>query len=176
MPPLDHPDTPPNYNTSQSTTQSTIQPKFAHTTPTSATTHTIPNPPTRTHPIVTHPQVGIVKPNPYFHGHTSHISPIPKSPSVALSDLNRRDAMYDEYNALIKNSTLVLVPKPPNVNVVWSMWLFWHKYHVDGSLSRYKARLVANRGSQQFGVDCDDTYSPVVKPATIHTVLSLALS
>ncbi|GJT02374.1 ribonuclease H-like domain-containing protein [Tanacetum coccineum] len=177
--PSAHPDTPPYYNTSQSTTQFTTQPNFAHTTPTSATTHTIPNPPTRTHPMVTRSQVGTVKPNPHFHGHTSHTSPIsliPKSPSIALSDPNWQDAMYDEYNALIKNSTWVLVPKPPNVNVVQSMWLFRHKYHVDGSLSRYKARLVANGCSQQFGVDYDDTFSPIVKPATVRTVLSLALS
>nr|GEX27457.1 LTR Gag-Pol-polymerase 3 [Tanacetum cinerariifolium] len=40
--------------------------------------------------------------------------------------------------------------------------------------TRYKARLVANGRSQQFGVDCDDTFSPVVKPATIRTVLGLA--
>nr|GEW23484.1 hypothetical protein [Tanacetum cinerariifolium] len=57
-----------------------------------------------------------------------------------------------------------------------SMWLLRHKYHADGSLSMYKAPLVANGHSQQFGVDCDDTFSPVVKPATVHTVLSLALS
>ncbi|GJS22485.1 putative reverse transcriptase domain-containing protein [Tanacetum coccineum] len=98
------------------------------------------------------------------------------SPSVALSDPNWRNAMYDEYNALIKNSTWVLVSKPPNVNVVPSMWLFRLKYHANGSLSRYKARLVANGRSQQFGVDCDDNFSPVVKPATVRTVLSLALS
>nr|GEV35457.1 ribonuclease H-like domain-containing protein [Tanacetum cinerariifolium] len=56
------------------------------------------------------------------------------------------------------------------------MWLFQHKYHANGSLSRYKARLVANGRSQQFSVDCDDTFSPVVEPDTIHMVLSLALS
>ncbi|GKC90604.1 ribonuclease H-like domain-containing protein, partial [Tanacetum coccineum] len=89
---------------------------------------------------------------------------------------NWRDAMYDEYNALIKNSTWVLVLKPPNVNVVRSMWLFRHKYHADGSLSMYKARLVANGHSQQFGVDRDDTFSHVVKSATIRTVLSLSFS
>nr|GEU68003.1 NBS-containing resistance-like protein [Tanacetum cinerariifolium] len=84
--------------------------------------------------------------------------------------------MYDEYNALIKNSTWILVSRPPNVNVVLSMWLFRHKYHVDGSLSRYKDRLVANGSSQQFGVDCGDTFSPVIKLATIRTILSVALS
>ncbi|GJX61086.1 ribonuclease H-like domain-containing protein [Tanacetum coccineum] len=41
---------------------------------------------------------------------------------------------------------------------------------------RYKARLVTNGRSQQRGIDCDDTFSLVVKPATIRTVLSLAVS
>nr|GEW74618.1 ribonuclease H-like domain-containing protein [Tanacetum cinerariifolium] len=84
--------------------------------------------------------------------------------------------MYDEYNVLVKNDTCLLVPRPTGVNMVRSMWLFKHKFHVDGTLSRYKARLVANGSSQQLGVDFDDTFSLVVKPATIHTVLSLAVS
>ncbi|GKB67287.1 ribonuclease H-like domain-containing protein [Tanacetum coccineum] len=45
-----------------------------------------------------------------------------------------------------------------------------------GSLSRYKAHLVANARSQQQGIDCDETFSPVVKPPTICTVLCLAVS
>ncbi|GJX32641.1 ribonuclease H-like domain-containing protein [Tanacetum coccineum] len=84
--------------------------------------------------------------------------------------------MYDEYNALVKNGTWLLVPRPAGVNMVRSMWLFKHKFHADGTLSRYKARLVANGSSQQLGVDFDETFSPVVKPATIRTVLSLAVS
>ncbi|GKC74415.1 ribonuclease H-like domain-containing protein [Tanacetum coccineum] len=126
--------------------------------------------------MVTRAQVGTVKPNPRFNFHMSHISPLPKSPSIALSDPNWRAAMYNEYNALVKNSTWVLVSKPPNANVVRSMWLFRHKYHADGSLSRYKARLVANGLTEQVDIDCDDTFSPIVKPATIRIVLSLALS
>nr|GEW08608.1 hypothetical protein [Tanacetum cinerariifolium] len=69
-----------------------------------------------------------------------------------------------------------LVSRPAVVNMVRSMWLFKHNLHADGTLSRYKARLVANGSSQQLGVDFDETFSPVVKPATIRTVLSLAVS
>ncbi|GJZ40574.1 ribonuclease H-like domain-containing protein [Tanacetum coccineum] len=84
--------------------------------------------------------------------------------------------MCDEYKALVDNETWVLVPRLPNVNIVRSMWLYKNKYNADGFLSRYKARLVANGRSQQQGIDCDEIFSLVVKPATIHTVLSLAVS
>nr|GEW92955.1 NBS-containing resistance-like protein [Tanacetum cinerariifolium] len=84
--------------------------------------------------------------------------------------------MYDEYNALVKNGTWDLVPMPADVNMVRSVWLFKHKFHVDGTLSRYKARLVANDSSQQLGVDFDETFSPLVKLDTIRTVFSLLVS
>nr|GEW44043.1 reverse transcriptase domain-containing protein [Tanacetum cinerariifolium] len=56
------------------------------------------------------------------------------------------------------------------------MWLFKHKYFADGSLSRYKARLVINGTSQQIDVDYDETFSPIVKSATIRMVFSFAAS
>ncbi|GKF06016.1 ribonuclease H-like domain-containing protein [Tanacetum coccineum] len=70
----------------------------------------------------------------------------------------------------------VLVSRPTDANLVRSRWSFKHKFHADGTLSRYKARLVANGSSQQLGVDFDETFSPVVKPTTIRTVLSLVVS
>ncbi|GKE70094.1 ribonuclease H-like domain-containing protein [Tanacetum coccineum] len=107
--------------------------------------------------------------------HTSSISP-PKNPSDALTDLNWHNVMFDEYNALIKNGTWILIPRPTGVNLVRSIWLYKHKFHENETLSRYKARLVANGSSQQQGIDVDETFSLVVKPATIRTVLSLAVS
>ena len=68
------------------------------------------------------------------------------------------------------------MPRPPDVNVIWSLWIFAHKEKSDGSFERHKARLVGDGKTQQVGVDCGDTFSPMVKPATIRTVLSLALS
>ncbi|GJS29042.1 ribonuclease H-like domain-containing protein [Tanacetum coccineum] len=56
------------------------------------------------------------------------------------------------------------------------MWLFHHKYLADGTLSRYKARLVANGSTQLKRVDVDETFNLVVKPGTIRIVLSLAAS
>ncbi|GJW63982.1 reverse transcriptase domain-containing protein [Tanacetum coccineum] len=46
----------------------------------------------------------------------------------------------------------------------------------DGTLSRYKARLVANGSTQIAGIDVDETFSLVFKLGTIQTVLSLAIS
>ncbi|GJX82051.1 ribonuclease H-like domain-containing protein [Tanacetum coccineum] len=57
----------------------------------------------------------------------------------------------------------------------------WHKAMIDEynaliSNRTYKARLVANGHSQQQGIDCDETFNPVVKPTTIRTVLSLSVT
>ncbi|GJU33044.1 ribonuclease H-like domain-containing protein [Tanacetum coccineum] len=119
--------------------------------------------------MVTRFKVRIMKANPTYTLHVTTSSPIPKSHFHALQDPNWKQVMCDEYKALIDNNTWVLVPRPPNVNIISSIWLYKHKYNVDGSLNRYKARLVANGRSQQQGIDCDETFSPVVKPATIRT-------
>ena len=74
------------------------------------------------------------------------------------------------------NDTWTLVPRPPGVNLVTDKWVFRHKFKSDGSLDRYKARWVLQGFTQRPGIDYDETFSPVVKPATIRMVLTLALS
>jgi hypothetical protein len=68
------------------------------------------------------------------------------------------------------------VPRLPGSNVVTGKWIWTHKRRADGTLERYKARWVLRGCTQRFGVDYDETFSPVVKPATVRTVLSLALA
>jgi hypothetical protein len=82
--------------------------------------------------------------------------------------------MEEEYAALLANRTWDLVPCPPGTNVVTSKWLFHHKLTSDGSLDRYKARWVLWGFTQRPGVDYDETFNPVIKSATVRTVLSLA--
>jgi hypothetical protein len=82
--------------------------------------------------------------------------------------------MADEYKALMDNGTWRLIPRPLGANVVTGKWIYKHKFHSDGSLARHKARWVVQGFSKQHGVDYDETFSPVVKPATIRVVLSSA--
>ncbi|GJV45835.1 ribonuclease H-like domain-containing protein [Tanacetum coccineum] len=125
-------------------------------------------PTTNTHHMVTRAKARISKPLARMNCHATTTSPIPRSHLHALRDPNWHKAMVDEYNALISNGTWALVPRPANVNIVRSMWLFKHKFNADGSLSRYKARLVANgRMTRDWPIHQLD-----VKNAFLHGQLS----
>jgi len=104
------------------------------------------------------------------------ISPIPGNYSTTLADPKWRAAMAEEYQALVDNDTWRLVLKPPGANIVTSKWIYKHKFHSDGTLSRHKAPWVVRGFTQCHVVDYDETFSPVVKPATIRVVFSIATS
>ena len=56
---------------------------------------------------------------------TSNMSQIPKDPVSAICDLNEKNAMFDEFNALIENNTWKLVPRTKDVNVIRSIFGFF---------------------------------------------------
>jgi hypothetical protein len=94
----------------------------------------------------------------------------------ALEDKNWKHAMDLKYSALMKNKTWHLVPPQKGRNVIDCKWVYKIKRKADGSLDRYKARLVAKGFEQRHELDYKEMFSPVVKPATIRTILSLAVS
>lgn len=86
------------------------------------------------------------------------------------------DAMTKERKALIANGTWDLLPPNTNQNTVGCKWVYKIKYRSDGTIKRYKARLVAQGFLQQADIDYHETFSPVVKPVTVPLLLSLIVS
>jgi hypothetical protein len=82
--------------------------------------------------------------------------------------------MNNEFDAHIKNKTWHLVAPRAGLNVIDSKWVLKLKHNLDGSIAHYKARLVAKVFKQQYDVDYDATFSPVVKLTAIRLLLSLA--
>jgi histone deacetylase 1/2 len=94
----------------------------------------------------------------------------------AVNDPNWRVAMQDEYDALMLNKAWTLVPPNSNKNIIDCKWVYRMKRHADGTIDCYKAWLVAKGFKQRYGIDYEDTFSPVVKIATIKIVLSISVS
>ncbi|CAH9116494.1 unnamed protein product [Cuscuta europaea] len=119
---------------------------------------------------------GIFKPKTIFNLSTVVHTPDPTCFSVANKHFKWRAAMEEKFNALISNHNWDLVPFDADNNVVGSKWIYKTKYLPDGSVDRYKARLVAQGFNQQAGIDFTETFSPVVKLTTVRIVLTLAVS
>ncbi|XP_073359646.1 uncharacterized protein [Aegilops tauschii subsp. strangulata] len=115
-----------------------------------------------------------------YHGgdqiHTASGTGEPTKLDDALGDQKWKKAMDEEYTALMRNKTWHLVPNRKGKNIIDCKWVYRIKKKTDGSIDRYKARLVAKGFKQRYGIDYEDTFSPVVKAATIRLVIAIVVS
>jgi hypothetical protein len=122
------------------------------------------------------------------HGHRLHRPPDYYSPSVftataffepasyhdAILHPEWQHTMVEESVALEQTDMWDLVPCPSCVRLITCMWVYKVKTHSDGSLQRYKARLVARGFQQEQGWDYDETFAPIAHMTTIHSLLVVA--
>ena len=102
---------------------------------------------------------------------------IPKTVREALdSDYKREwlEAMHQEFRSLIKNGSWRNETPPDENQAIDSKWIFTVKPKPDGSIDRFKARLVIRGFTQRYGVDYLETFAPVAKTTSIRTILALA--
>ena len=184
------PHLPPHSNALSHTIQPTTSPQFspppapALSQPETSYSSSMPTflatPPSVSAPssrVVTRAMNNIRKPNPKYAlvTSTTDLSIEPSCFSQAQKFPEWRQAMADEFNALQRTGTWTLIPYHSSMNVLPNKWVFRIKRRADGSVERYKARLVANGFHQHEGIDYGETFSPVVNHSTIRLVIALAV-
>ena len=98
----------------------------------------------------------------------------PQTYSEAKGISEWEQAMEVEFQSLQKNHTWTLSDLPEGKKPISCKWVYKVKYKADGSLDKYKARLVARGFSQKEGIDYEETFAPTAKMSTIRLVRALA--
>ena len=84
------------------------------------------------------------------------------------------EAMKSEMESMEINNVWTLVDLPEGVKPIGCKWIFKRKRGTNGKVETYKARLVAKGYRQRYGIDYDETFSPVAMLKSIQIILALA--
>ncbi|KAJ4795629.1 Retroelement pol polyprotein-like [Rhynchospora pubera] len=84
--------------------------------------------------------------------------------------------MQTEIEALERNNTWTLEELPKGKTAIGCKWVYRVKYHSDGKVERYKARLVVLGNRQKEGVDFNETFAPVAKMVSVRTFLAVVVA
>ncbi|GJY41111.1 retrovirus-related pol polyprotein from transposon TNT 1-94 [Tanacetum coccineum] len=98
----------------------------------------------------------------------------PKKVTEALKHLGQFDAMHEELNQLYRNKVWTLVPLPKGKIAIGSKWVFKNKKDELGTVTKNKARLVAQGHSQKERINYDETFAPISRMEAIKIFLDFA--
>ncbi|GJY81814.1 zinc finger, CCHC-type containing protein [Tanacetum coccineum] len=85
-----------------------------------------------------------------------------------------KEAINDEMDSIMGNNTWVLTDLPPGCRPLGCKWIFKRKLKVDGTVEKFKARLVIQGFKQKSGIDYFDTYAHVIRISTIRLLIAMA--
>jgi hypothetical protein len=80
----------------------------------------------------------------------------------------------EEMVALDANATWELVALPRDKKAIGCKWVYKVKHNAYGSMSKYKIRLVAKGYAQTYGIDYEETYSPITKMTIVRVIIVMA--
>jgi hypothetical protein len=82
--------------------------------------------------------------------------------------------MDEEMATLDANATWELVALPKDKKAIGCKWVYKVKHNANGSMNKYKARLVAKGYAQTYGINYEETYSPVAKMTIVRAIIVMA--